>query len=88
MTKRNIEIFSAGCPACDDTIALVNSLVCASCAIEVLDMKDAGVAERARALGIRAVLAVVVDGRLIDCCAGQGGDEVGLRAAGIGSPRA
>ncbi len=84
--KRSIEVFSAGCPACEDTIALVNSIACPSCEVSVLDMRDAQVAERARQLGIRSVPAVVIDGKLADCCAGRGVDEATLRAAGIGQP--
>jgi len=35
-------------------------------------------------LGIRSVPAVVIDGKLADCCAGRGVDETVLRAAGLG----
>lgn len=83
-TQRKIEIFSAGCPACQETIKLVNRVACPSCEISVLDMNDAQVAERARSLGIRVVPAVVVDGKLAACCSGSGPDEGALRAAGIG----
>jgi len=47
-TKRKIEIFSAGCAVCDETIELVNEIACPSCEISVLDMRDKTVAERAR----------------------------------------
>ena len=43
-------------------------------------------AERAKHYGIRSVPAVVVDGKLADCCAGRGVQEAALRAAGIGVP--
>ena len=82
--KRKIEIFSAGCAACEDTIKLVNSLACPSCEVSILDMKDTGVAGRAKQLGIRSVPAVVIDGKLADCCTGRGPDEATLRAAGLG----
>ncbi|MGM0577372.1 MAG: glutaredoxin family protein [Myxococcota bacterium] len=83
--KRTIEIFSAGCPACDDVIELVNRIACSGCEVSVLDMHDPEVARRARGLGVRTVPAVVVDGKLAECCAG-GPDEDGLRAAGVGTP--
>lgn len=83
-TKRAIEVFSAGCPACEETIALVNRVACPSCEITVLDMRDVAVAGRATQLGIRSVPAVVIDGTLADCCAGRGPDEATLRAAGLG----
>ncbi len=84
MKKRVVEVFSAGCPACEETTNLVNRLACPSCEVSVLDMKDAGVASRARRLDIRSVPAVVIDGRLADCCQGRGPDEATLKAAGLG----
>jgi glutaredoxin len=83
---RKIEIFSAGCPVCQETVEMVNRISCASCDVNVLDMKDPAVAERAKNLGIRSVPAVAVDGKLADCCTGRGPDEATLKAAGIGTP--
>lgn len=82
--KRKVEVFSAGCPACRTAIDLVNRLACPSCDVLILDMNDISAAERARALGVRSVPAVAVDGRLLSCCAGAGIDEQALRAAGVG----
>jgi glutaredoxin 3 len=84
--KRKVEVFSAGCPACQDTVALVQRVACPSCEVSVLDMHDPQVAGRAKGLGIRSVPAVVIDGRLADCCTGRGPDEATLRAAGLGRP--
>jgi hypothetical protein len=85
-TKRKIEVFSAGCPACQDTVALVQRVACPSCDVRVLDMNDPNVAQRAKGLGIRSVPAVVINGKLADCCQGRGPDEATLRAAGLGQP--
>ncbi len=84
--KRKIEVFSAGCPACQEAVTLIQSIACPSCDVTVLDMNDAGVAQRAKGLGVRSVPAVVVDGRLADCCQGRGPDAATLRAAGLGQP--
>ncbi|CAG9184730.1 hypothetical protein LMG23992_05319 [Cupriavidus laharis] len=84
--KRKVEVFSAGCPVCADAVALVRSLACASCEVDVLDMRDSAVAQRAKALGVRSVPAVAIDGQLASCCAGRGVDEASLRAAGLGQP--
>lgn len=86
-SERQIEVFSAGCPACEETIALVNRIACPSCEVEVLDMHQPAVAAKAKQYGIRSVPAVVIDGQLADCCAGRGPEETSLRAAGIGVPR-
>jgi len=85
-TKRQIEIFSAGCPVCQDTIDLVNRMACPSCEISVLDMNNRDVASRAASLGVRSVPAVAINGKLADCCSGRGVDENILRNAGIGQP--
>ncbi|MFQ5731897.1 MAG: thioredoxin family protein [Planctomycetaceae bacterium] len=85
---RKIEVFSAGCPACEDTVALVNRIACDSCEVTVLDMDDQNVASRARNLGIGSVPAVVIDGELADCCTVQGSDAALLRSAGVGQPLA
>ncbi|RQR55736.1 hypothetical protein DIE21_03210 [Burkholderia sp. Bp9140] len=84
--KRRVEVFSAGCAVCNDTVAMVQRLACPSCEVLVLDMHDAQVADRARQLGIRSVPAVVIDGQLASCCAGRGVEEQSLRAAGLGQP--
>jgi glutaredoxin 3 len=83
---RQIEIFSAGCPICEQTIELINRVACPSCNVTILDMRDPQVASRAKSLDVRAVPAVVIDGTLADCCAGRGPDEQTLRAAGLGQP--
>lgn len=85
-SQRKVEVFSAGCPACDETVRLVQSTACPSCAVTVLDMNDPAVANRAKGLGIRSVPAVVIDGKLADCCSGHGPDKATLKAAGLGQP--
>ena len=84
--KRKVEVFSAGCPCCDEAVRAVNSIAGASDEVEVLDMRRPDAAARAEQYGVRSVPAVAVDGRLADCCAGRGVDEAMLRAVGIGVP--
>ena len=83
---RKVEVFSAGCAVCEDTVALINRIACPSCEIEILDMHKSEVSRKARRYGIRSVPAVVVDGTLAACCAGRGPDEKQLRALGLGQP--
>lgn len=85
-TKRKIEVFAAGCPACEETITLINTVACPSCEVIVLDMKDPSVAARARKLGVRSVPAIAINGELAPCCADRGPDKEALRAAGVGQP--
>jgi hypothetical protein len=51
-TKRRIEVFSAGCAACEETVAMVKRLACPSCDVAVLDMHDPAVATRANGYGV------------------------------------
>ncbi len=83
--KRNVEVFSAGCGLCDETISLVQRLACNSCEVIVHDMKQPEVVMKAKGYGVQGVPAVVVDGKLAACCAGRGPQEQALRAAGIGA---
>jgi glutaredoxin 3 len=84
MATRTVAVFSAGCAVCTETIEMVQRAACSSCVVTVLDMRDPDVARRAKNLGIRSLPAVVIDGKLADCCAGRGPDEATLRAAGLG----
>lgn len=86
-SKRKVEVFSAGCPPCEETVQLVNGIACPSCEVSVLDMRDPKVAQRAKSLGVRSVPAVAIDGRLAECCTGRGVDEAALRAAGLGQTK-
>ena len=86
MTIRKVEVFTAGCPLCDDAVQLVHDLACPSCAVEVLDMNDEATHEKARTYGITRVPSVVVDGTLADCCQTGAVNAESLRALGIGRP--
>lgn len=84
--KRTVEVFTAGCPACSETVDLVRKIACESCEIHVRDMNDADDYERARELGIHRVPAVAINGTLAACCAIGPVSEETLRAEGIGEP--
>lgn len=80
----SVEIFSAGCPCCEAAVAAVRAAACPNCKIEVRDMKEPLVAADAKRHGINRVPAVVIDGKLADCCAtGTVNIEV-LRNLGLG----
>ncbi|MBA3357048.1 MAG: thioredoxin family protein [Pyrinomonadaceae bacterium] len=84
--KRKIEIFSAGCPVCDEAVQTVKRIACPSCETEVLDMRQPEVAAKAEQLGISRVPAILIDGKLAECCVAGAVDEQVLRAAGVGVP--
>jgi len=82
--KRRIEVFSAGCGMCEDTIEMVQRAACSSCEVTILDMNDTATIARAKELGVKSVPAVAIDGVLASCCSGRGVDLETLRAAGLG----
>ena len=85
-THEQIEVFAAGCPCCDEAVQLVQSIACESCDVQVLDMRsDPNAQRRAREYGIRRVPAVVVDGKLADCCNTGAVSAETLRNLGVGS---
>lgn len=86
--KRKVQVFSAGCPACDQVVELVKRIACPSCEVVVLDMHDPAVARQAQQYSVRSVPAVVVDGKLASCCTAGGVDEASLRQEGVGVPQA
>ncbi len=82
--RRKVQVFSAGCSACDAAIQTVKDLACPSCDVEILDMHDPTVAAQAKALGIHRVPAVVIDGQLASCCVAGAVDAAALQAMGLG----
>jgi glutaredoxin len=79
--KHTIEIYSAGCPICQDTIEMVKRITGPDHEVKVHEMPHGNTAAQAKTLGIRSLPAVVIDGNLASCCAGRGPDEHVLRQA-------
>ena len=87
-TKRRVEVFTAGCPLCNDAVDLVKSLACPSCDVQIYDLREGcdtnECREKANRYGITTVPAIAVDGVLLDCCRREPLLTHTLRAAGIG----
>ena len=79
--KHKIEIFSAGCATCKETIDMVRKIAGPDHELQIHDMHQEGIATRAKQHGVRSLPAVVIDGKLAGCCAGRGPDEHILRQA-------
>ena len=80
-TKKKIEVFSAGCSTCNETIERVKKIAGSAHEVVIHDMQKSEVASKAKEHGVRSVPAVVIDGKLASCCAGRGPDEHALRSA-------
>jgi glutaredoxin len=87
ITRRSVEIFSAGCKTCQRTIEQLRDQIDPRHEIVVHDMQaDEKAAEKAEAFGIRTVPAVIVDGSLLACCKNTGPTLRELHAAGLARP--
>ncbi len=85
--KRKVEVFTAGCPLCDETIKLVKALACPSCDVTVYDLRvTEGGMDKAKEYGVNSVPTVVVNGKIAECCVRRKPNEADLKAAGIGTP--
>ncbi len=89
MAKRLIEVFTAGCPLCDDAVKIVRELACDNCDIQVHDLrKDSATKEsqeKVKQYNIHRFPTVVVNGKLAECCSNQQPiSRESLIAAGVG----
>lgn len=88
MIKRRVEVFTAGCPICEETVNRVKSLACPSCEVRIYDLREGCTTnecrDKARQYGITAVPAIAVDGVLLDCCRRAPLTAALPRAAGVG----
>lgn len=88
MSKRKVEVFTAGCPLCEEAVNLVKELACPDCEVVVYDLSNLCESkeclDKAKAYGVSSVPTVVVDGKIADCCAGKKPDRETLHRAGIG----
>jgi hypothetical protein len=76
-----VEVFSAGCPTCQEATEMVKRVAGPSNPVVVLGMHQADVAARAKRLGITRLPSVVIDGMPQNCCTDRGPDEPTLRTA-------
>ncbi|BDA73952.1 thioredoxin [Rivularia sp. IAM M-261] len=79
MTKRQIEIFTADCPLCDETVQMVQELACSHCEVSIYKLRQEQ--EKAKQYGVNAVPAIIVNGKLV--LTGKPNREQ-LIAAGVG----
>lgn len=86
MAKRKVEVFTAGCPVCTDLVDLVKATACPNCEVTIYNLSQGRGVEEAKKYGIAAVPAVVVEGKLLECCKRAHVTKHDLEAAGIGKP--
>jgi hypothetical protein len=82
--KRKIEIFTAGCPVCEEQVQKIKELACPSCDIDVLNVnQNTDALNKSKSIGIKRLPSVVIDGVLAECCS-SGIDFELLKSMGLG----
>jgi hypothetical protein len=88
-TKRKVEVFTVGCPVCENAVKLVEELACKDCEVIVYNLNEpcesSECLEKIKTYKISRVPAVVVDGSLPECCNIGPVTSEGLIKAGVGS---
>ncbi|MBF8436116.1 glutaredoxin [Halanaerobiaceae bacterium Z-7014] len=88
MSKRKIEVFTAGCFICDNAVEKIKELACPNCEVVVYDLNskcESNICEeKAKEYGVRTLPSVAIDGELADCCNDKGIDFKALQEAGLG----
>lgn len=86
--KRQIEIFTAGCPVCNPVVQLVRETASENCEITVFDLvkqcEEQECISKMKRYNVKRLPSVAVDGRLLDCCKNIEITKDDLIAAGIG----
>ncbi len=88
--KRQIEIFTAGCPVCSPVVAMVKEVACDSCEITIYNLNEEfdnpQVKDKLAGYGVHRIPAVAVDGHLLGCCTNNEVSRQELINAGVGQP--
>ena len=71
-SKKQVEVFVAGCPLCDIAVKTVREAADANCELHVHDLRPQYATreaiELAMTYGIHRVPTVVVNGKVCECC--------------------
>lgn len=86
--KRQVEIFTAGCPLCDPVVKMVKEIACDECEITIYDMvkqcEDKTCLSKLEEYQVKKVPAIAVNGKLLSCCENQEISREELINAGVG----
>ena len=86
--KRQVEIFTAGCPVCEPVVQMVKETACENCEITIHNLSTQCESKicvtKMEAYGIKRLPAIVVDGQLLGCCKNIEITKTDLINAGIG----
>ncbi|MFI5323347.1 MAG: glutaredoxin [Thermodesulfobacteriota bacterium] len=88
-SKRKVEVFTAECTVCEQTVELVRKVACPSCEVIIYDLREGCITnecrDKVKLYRITRLPAVVVNGNLLDCCKIGPVSENDLRAVSAGT---
>ena len=88
LSKRRIELFTAGCSVCQPIIEKVQAMACSSCEVVIYNLSQPcetkECLDKVKTYGIKSLPAIAVNGKLLNCCQNKGISEEELLNAGIG----
>ncbi len=86
--KRQVEIFTAGCPVCEPVVQMVKDTACDNCEITIHNLSAQCESKiyvtKMEEYQIKRLPAIVVDGQLLGCCKNIEITKKDLIDAGIG----
>lgn len=86
--KRQVEVFTAGCPICEPVVKMVKEMICDSCEVTVyntIEQCDSKACiNKMEGYNITSLPAVAVNGKLLACCQNNGISVDELKSSGIG----
>ena len=87
--KRQIEIFTAGCPVCEPVVQLVKETAGKDCEIILHNLSEQCESKtcisKMKEYGVKSLPAIAINGQLLDCCKNVEITKDDLVHAGIGS---
>lgn len=87
--RREIEIFTAGCPVCEPVVQLVKDTAGEDCDIIIHNLVEQCESKicvaKMEDYGVKRLPAIAVDGKLLSCCTDIEIAKEDLALAGIGS---
>jgi len=83
--KKQVDIFTAGCPVCEPVVQLVKATAGANCNITVYNLSESRHKDILKKYKLTRLPAVAVDGKLLDCCKNIGITKEDLINTGIGA---
>lgn len=86
--KKQIEVFTAGCPVCEPVVQLIKDTAGKDCEITIHNLSEQCESKicvtKMEEYGVKRLPAIAVDGKLLGCCKNIDITKTDLVNAGIG----